>query len=185
MYLPDSSTWVDESAVSLRLCGASRPGHFRGVCTIVLKLFLLTHPTIAIFGQKDFQQCAVIARMVRDLHVPVQLLFAPTIREPDGLALSSRNIYLSSEERAQALVLSQALQATRNAFQNGNTDAASLQSLLQSHIQSAPLARIDYAELVDAHSLQPVTTPSLDTVAIVAVFFGKTRLIDNLPFRNS
>ena len=182
MYAPDASTWVEETAVSQGLCGASRPGHFRGVCTVVLKLFQICQPTHAIFGEKDFQQCAVIQRMVRDLNLPVQLVFEKTVREPDGLALSSRNAYLSPEQRAQAVVLSQSLRAGRKAFLAGTTSAARLQRQIEAHIASAPLARIDYIALVDGSTLEPVRSLRKGCVAALAVFFGRTRLIDNLRF---
>lgn len=180
MYANDASTWVDEANVSSRLCGASRPGHFRGVCTVVLKLFQICQPDIAIFGQKDFQQCAVIARMVRDLNLPVRLVFEPTVREADGLALSSRNAYLSPEERCQAVVLSQALFEAHAAFGAGEKRASFLLKKIQRRIASAPLARIDYIELVDGQTLEPVKTLGTGCVIAVAVFFGKTRLIDNV-----
>jgi pantoate--beta-alanine ligase len=181
MYGPDFSTWVEETVVSQPLCGASRPGHFRGVCTVVLKLFLLSQPTHAIFGKKDFQQCAVIARMVRDLNLPLQLVFEETVREPDGLALSSRNAYLQPEERAQAVVLSEALREARQAFRDRRVSTgAALRRLLQKRIASAPLARIDYLEVVDASTLQPVQKLAPGNVMALAVFFGRTRLIDNL-----
>jgi pantoate--beta-alanine ligase len=180
MYPADFSTWVDESTVSVGLCGGTRPGHFRGVCTVVLKLFQICQPTHAVFGRKDFQQCAVVARMVRDLNLPVRLVFEPTVREADGLALSSRNAYLSDAERAQAVVLHQALQEVRNAVRSGIRSVPTLRRLLEKRIASAPLARVDYIALVCRDSLQPVRTLSKGCVAAVAVFFGRTRLIDNL-----
>ncbi len=183
MYPPDFSTWVDEARVSLPLCGASRPGHFRGVCTVVLKLFNITRADIAVFGLKDFQQCAVIRRMVRDLDVPVRLDLAETVREPDGLALSSRNAYLSAEERAQAPVLRRALLAARASFHAGETRAVTLRRQVEKMISAAPLARIDYVEIVNADTLQPVKTMDRNTVLALAVFLGRTRLIDNLLLR--
>lgn len=182
MYAPDFSTWVDEERVSLPLCGASRPGHFRGVCTVVLKLFNITQPDIAVFGKKDFQQCAVIQRMVRDLDLPVRLVLGETVREPDGLALSSRNIYLTAEERAQAPVIRRAFLAAQEAWRSGETRAAVLLKRVVREIGSADLARIDYIELVNARSLEPVKQVTADTVIAGAVFFGRTRLIDNLWF---
>ncbi len=184
MYSPDFSTWVEELSVSKDLCGSSRPGHFRGVCTVVLKLFLICRPDIAVFGQKDFQQCAVIARMTRDLHVPVRLVFAPTVRESDGLALSSRNTYLSTEERAQAPVLYAALLEARSAVQRGETRASQICKILRRRIAAAPLARADYVAVVDSETLQPVRKISGNTTAAIAVFFGRTRLIDNLCLRH-
>jgi pantoate--beta-alanine ligase len=180
IYPPDFSTWVDESSVSVGLCGGTRPGHFRGVCTVVLKLFQICQPTHAVFGKKDFQQCAVVTRMVRDLNVPVRLVFVPTVRESDGLALSSRNAYLSKAERVQAVVLHQALQEARNAVRSGVRSIPWLRRLLEIRIASAPLARVDYVALVCKNSLEPMRTLSTGCVAAVAVFFGRTRLIDNL-----
>jgi pantoate--beta-alanine ligase len=183
IYPEGFSTYVEETSVSTLLCGASRPGHFRGVCTVVLKLFEIIRPQIAVFGLKDFQQCAVIRRMVRDLHMPVRIVTAETVREPDGLALSSRNQYLSPEERAQAPVLRAALIEARKAWQAGETQAAKLRRLIVSKIKKAPLARIDYVEIADADSLRPVTQANDNTVMALAVFFGRTRLIDNLQLR--
>jgi pantoate--beta-alanine ligase len=180
MYAADHSTWVDEDQVSLPLCGASRPGHFRGVCTVVLKLFTIVAPMAAIFGMKDYQQCAVIRRMVRDLNLPVRIVATPTVREPDGLALSSRNTYLSPEERSQAPVIRQALVAARAAFRRGVKDAEKLRRLVWQTISTAPLARIDYVEVVDGLSLQLTQTAERSTTIAAAVFFGKTRLIDNV-----
>ena len=185
MYPVGFSTSVEESDVSAPLCGASRPGHFRGVCTVVLKLFQITQPAMAVFGLKDFQQCAVIRRMVRDLNLPVKIVPASIVREPDGLALSSRNRYLSSEERAQALVLRQALLRAEAAFKAGETSAAKLRRLLEKTIGTASLARIDYVEVADAVTLRPVKLASRDTVMALAVFFGRTRLIDNLVLRRA
>ncbi len=180
IYPADFSTWVNEEAVSGPLCGSSRPGHFRGVCTVVLKLFTIVQPTAAVFGLKDFQQCAVIRRMVRDLNLPVKIIAAPTVREPDGLALSSRNRFLTPEERAQAPALRRALLAARAAFRKGETSAAKLRKLVEKTIATAPLARVDYIEIRAADSLADVKTATRKTVIALAVFFGKTRLIDNL-----
>lgn len=183
MYGADFSTWVDEERVSQPLCGASRPGHFRGVSTVVLKLFNITRPDIAVFGKKDFQQCAVIQRMVRDLDLPIRLVLAETVREPDGLALSSRNTYLTPEERAQAPVMRRAFVHAKKAWRGGETRAGVLRRQVIREIESAPLARIDYIELVDADTLEPVKQATANTVIAGAVFFGGTRLIDNLWFR--
>jgi pantoate--beta-alanine ligase len=180
MYPGGYSTYVEEGTVSARLCGASRPGHFRGVCTVVLQLLHIVAPAVAVFGLKDYQQCAVIRRMVRDLHLPVRIVAVPTVREPDGLALSSRNRYLTAEERAQAPVLRRALLAARAQFRAGERDAAKLRRTLVSTIATAPLARLDYAEIADAESLAAVKTIARPAVAALAVFFGRTRLIDNL-----
>jgi pantoate--beta-alanine ligase len=180
MYPEGFSTWVTEESVSRFLCGASRPGHFRGVCTVVLKLFLITQPTAAVFGAKDYQQCAVIERMVRDLNLPVRIVAHPTVREPDGLALSSRNAYLSPEERAQAPALRQALLAAFAAHREGETSAAILRRIIEERLRHAPLARIDYVEIVDGETLEPAELAEKGTLCAAAVFFGATRLIDNL-----
>ena len=178
MYRETFSTWVDESAVSSGLCGASRPGHFRGVCTVVLKLFTIVQPDVAVFGLKDFQQCAVIARMVRDLDLPVRLVFAPTVRERDGLALSSRNAYLSPEERAEAPTLRRALLAARAAFAQGEHNSAKLTRLVHGKISG--IARVDYIESVDSATLQPARMMKRGDTIALAAFFGRTRLIDNI-----
>ncbi len=180
IYHADHSTWIDEEQVSAPLCGASRLGHFRGVCTVVLKLFTIIEPDAAVFGLKDYQQCAVIRRMVRDLNLPVRILAAPTVREPDGLALSSRNSYLSVEERAQAAVIRLALLAARAAFRRGVRQGEKLRRLVWQTIGTASLARIDYVEVVDGLTLQPVNNASRGTTIAAAVFFGATRLIDNI-----
>ena len=180
IYAPDHSTWVDETIVSDSLCGASRPGHFRGVCTVVLKLFTITQPDIAIFGRKDYQQSAVIRRMVRDLNLPVRIVVAPTVRDRDGLALSSRNIYLTAEQRAQAPVIRQALLAVQADWRRGVTGVEKLRRLASQIISAAPLARIDYIEIVDGASLQPIKHAQRGSVIAAAVFFDRTRLIDNL-----
>ena len=180
MYPPDFSTWVNEERVSGPLCGASRPGHFRGVCTVVLKLFTIVQPAAAVFGLKDFQQCMVIRRMVRDLNLPVRIVAAPTVREPDGLALSSRNRFLSPAERAQAPVLRHALLAAEAAFRAGETRPARLRALVLKKIATAPLARVDYVDVLDADTLGKIPSARRNTVIALAAFFGKTRLIDNL-----
>lgn len=183
VYAEDFSTWVNEESLSQHLCGASRPGHFRGVCTVVLKLFNIIQPTHAVFGLKDFQQCAIIRRMVRDLNLPVHIEAAETEREPDGLALSSRNKYLSPEERMQAPILRQALLIARTAYRQGETRASALRRIIMRKIGSAPAARIDYVEIAHATTLEPVRQVGKNTVLAVAVFFGQTRLIDNLWIR--
>ncbi|WP_042726020.1 pantoate--beta-alanine ligase [Chthoniobacter flavus] len=183
IYPEGFSTYVEETEVSKFLCGASRPGHFRGVCTVVNKLFQIVQPQIAVFGLKDFQQCAVIRRMVRDLHLPVRIVGVETVRESDGLALSSRNQYLSPEERTQAPILRAALLAAKKAWQDGETSPARLRRLIVQKIGSASLARIDYVEIADADSLHSIERADRNTVMALAVFFGKTRLIDNLRLR--
>jgi pantoate--beta-alanine ligase len=180
MYPEGFSTYVGENTVSSLLCGASRPGHFRGVCTVVLKLFQIIQPQIAIFGLKDYQQCAVIRRMVRDLNLPIRIVTAETVREPDGLALSSRNQYLTAEERSQAPGLRAALLAAREARRAGESDAAVLRRVVVGRIRKASLARIDYVEIVDGRTLQPVRAATAQSVIALAVFFGQTRLIDNI-----
>ena len=180
MYYDDRSVVVEENALSERLCGRSRPGHFRGVCTVVTKLFHLVVPHAAVFGEKDFQQLAIIRRMVRDLNFPVQIIGAPTVREPDGLAASSRNTYLDAEQRAQAPVLRAALLKAAELARSGETSAARIVQAVRERISSASHARIDYIELVDADSLQPIEHAHQNSVVAVAVFFGSTRLIDNI-----
>ena len=177
MYFEDRSTVVEETSLAERLCGASRPGHFRGVTTVVTKLFHLLAPDAAVFGEKDFQQLAIIRRMVRDLDFPIEIIAGPTVREPDGLALSSRNQYLSPEERAQAPVIRAAL---REAAQSKENSARALVATVRKQIEAAPLARIDYVEIVGADDLQPRLTIGPRSLLAVAVFFGPTRLIDNI-----
>lgn len=183
MYPAGFSTFVEESELAKTLCGKSRAGHFRGVCTVVLKLFAITQPAIAVFGLKDFQQCAVIRRMQRDLNLPVRIVAAPTVREPDGLALSSRNRYLSAEERAQAPVLGRAVLAAAAAFRGGEKRAGLLCEKIAGVLATAPLARADYIEIADGETLRPVEKVKRGDVLALAVFFGKTRLIDNLVLR--
>lgn len=180
MYLPGQSIGVDETLLSGGLCGRSRPGHFRGVCTIVAKLFNLVRPAAAVFGLKDYQQLAIIRRMVRDLNFPLAIIAGEIVREPDGLALSSRNVYLTREERAQAPVLRRALLLAEENFRAGERDATVLRFLLENELSGAPLARVDYAEIVDADDLRPIPRVERPAVMVLAVFFGKTRLIDNL-----
>jgi pantoate--beta-alanine ligase len=180
MYFPDRSVTVTESRLSRTLCGATRPGHFDGVCTVVLKLFLLSGCDVAVFGEKDFQQLAVIRRMVRDLNVPVTIIGHPTVREADGLALSSRNVRLTPAQRADAPRLRQALLAARQAFFAGTRSAAGLLEIARQRLADTPLTRIDYLELVDAESLQPVAAVERPAVLATAVFYGEVRLIDHV-----
>ncbi len=177
MYPEGYSTYVNEERVSLGLCGGSRPGHFRGVCTVVLKLFNIIRPDVAVFGEKDYQQSAVIRRMVLDLNVPVRIVVAPTVREPDGLAMSSRNRYLTPEERAQAPVIRQALLRARKAPYQKPADLA---AQVRRDIARARLAKIDYVEVLDAATLEKPGPGARELVVACAVFFGKTRLIDNV-----
>jgi pantoate--beta-alanine ligase len=180
MYFPDRSVKIVENSLSEMLCGRSRPGHFEGVCTVVAKVFHLLAPQAAVFGEKDFQQLAIIRRMVRDLDFPVEIIGVPTVREPDGLALSSRNQYLSADERAQAPVLRASLLKAEKLVRGGETSTARLIAAVRERITSAAAARIDYVEAVDAETLQPVGTVGSNTLLAAAVFFGSTRLIDNL-----
>jgi pantoate--beta-alanine ligase len=177
MYAPDRSTFVEETSLAEGLCGRSRPGHFRGVCTVVTKLFHLLEPDAAVFGEKDFQQLAIIRRMVRDLNFGIEIVGSPTVREPDGLALSSRNQYLSPEERAQAPVIRAAL---LEAAQTNEKSSVAIIAQVREKIATAALARIDYAEIVGADDLQPRLTIEPRSLLAVAVFFGRTRLIDNV-----
>ena len=180
LYSRNYSIWVDEHSLSNSLCGKSRPGHFRGVCTVVAKLFNIIMPDAAVFGMKDFQQLAIIRQMVRDLNFPVEIIAAETVREPDGLALSSRNRYLLPEERVQAPVIRRSLLQAENLVKSGKTNVASLKKSIVSQISKASLAVIDYIEIVDAETLQPVLKVGRNSLIAVAVAFGKTRLIDNL-----
>ncbi len=180
MYADDRSVVVEENALSAKLCGNSRPGHFRGVCTVVTKLFHLLAPHAAVFGEKDFQQLAIIRRLVRDLNIPVEIIGVRTVREADGLAASSRNQYLSSEEREQAAVLRSALLEAADLARNGEASATRIVAAVRERIGSASLARIDYVELVDADTLQAQQQATRNSLVAVAVFFGKTRLIDNI-----
>ena len=177
MYAENRSVFVEESSLSKLLEGKSRPGHFRGVCTVVAKLFHILAPEAAVFGEKDFQQLAIVRRMVRDLNFRINIIAVPTMREDDGLTCSSRNQYLNDEERRQATVLYEALRTVADA---GKKSAGDLTALAQKAISKAPLARIDYVELVDAETLQPVEMVGPNSVFMLAVFFGKTRLIDNI-----
>ena len=177
MYAEDRSVFVEESSLAKTLEGKSRPGHFRGVCTVVAKLFNLLAPDAAVFGEKDFQQLAIVRRMVRDLNFKIDIIAVPTMREDDGLACSSRNQCLNFEERKQATVLYKALHAAANAREKS---AANLVALAQNVISGAPLARVDYVELVDAETLQPIEMVGPNSVLVLAAFFGKTRLIDNI-----
>jgi len=177
MYADNRSVFVDESSLANTLEGRSRPGHFRGVCTVVAKLFNILSPDAALFGEKDFQQLAIVRRMVRDLNFKIGIVAVPTVREEGGLAYSSRNQYLSVQERKQAPVLYKALCAAANADKKSASDVV---AIAREIIREAPLAAIDYVEVVDAENLQPVERVGLNSVLLLAVFFGKTRLIDNI-----
>jgi len=174
-----AATWVEETALSRRFEGERRPGHFRGVCTVVAKLFHIVQPDLAVFGQKDYQQLKVVQRMVRDLRFPIEIESAPTVREPDGLALSSRNAGLSAAERAQAAVLSKALRVAHDLFTEGEPNAHRLEAAMQRTVSLAPSARLDYAQIVDGETLEPVAKVQSGNVALIAAHMGKVRLIDN------
>ena len=173
------STFVVEGELSRRMEGASRPTHFRGVTTVVAKLFNIVLPNVAVFGQKDFQQAAILRRMTTDLNFPVKIIIAPTQRERDGLAMSSRNKFLDAEQRAQATILFHALQAATLAVKSKTISAARLKSDLKEFFTAAPLARLDYVEFFEPGTLAPVAQVRRGTQMALAVFFGKTRLIDN------
>jgi pantoate--beta-alanine ligase len=173
-------TWVTVEGLSGRLCGKSRPGHFRGVATIVAKLFNIVEPELAFFGQKDAAQVAVIKQMVSDLSIPVQIEVCPIAREPDGLALSSRNAYLSSDERKMALVLNASLQRAHKLFDDGERDAAKIAQAAKKAFVWQPAVKLDYFEIVDPDTLEPVQSINKRTLVAVAAFVGNTRLIDNI-----
>lgn len=179
MYAPDFCTYVDMDHLTKGLCGKTRLIHFRGVCTVVSKLFHIVQPDRAYFGQKDAQQLAVIRRMVRDLNMPLTIVGCPIIREEDGLAKSSRNTYLSAEERKAALCLSRGLNKGKAAVEAGETDAEKVKAIITAEIEAEPLSRIDYVEIVDWNNLEPVSSTEGSILAAVAVYIGKTRLIDN------
>lgn len=179
MYAPDFCTYVDMDHLTKGLCGKTRPIHFRGVCTVVSKLFHIVQPDRAYFGQKDAQQLAVIRRMVRDLNMPLTIVGCPIIREEDGLAKSSRNTYLSAEERKAALCLSRGLNKGKAAVEAGETDAEKVKAIITAEIEAEPLSCIDYVEIVDWNNLEPVSSTEGSILAAVAVYIGKTRLIDN------
>lgn len=179
MYAPDFCTYVDMDHLTKGLCGKTRPTHFRGVCTVVSKLFHIVQPDRAYFGQKDAQQLAVIRRMVRDLNMPLDIIGCPIVREDDGLAKSSRNTYLSTDERKAALCLSRGLNKGKAAIDAGETDAAKVKAIITAEIEAEPLARIDYVEMVDWNNLEPVDSTAGSILTAIAVYIGKTRLIDN------
>jgi pantoate--beta-alanine ligase len=180
MYAADRSVFVEETSLANTLEGKSRPGHFRGVCTVVAKLFNILAPGAAVFGEKDFQQLAIIRRMVRDLNFKIEIVGVPTVREDNGLACSSRNQYLNADERKQATVLRRALLAAADQAKAGEESAKRIVDLARTAIGEAPLARIDYIDLVDAESLQPIEVVRPKSRLALAVFFGQTRLIDNI-----
>jgi pantoate--beta-alanine ligase len=180
IYPPGFSTWVEVGGVSERLEGASRPGHFRGVATVVAKLFNIVEPDHAYFGQKDAQQTVVVKKMVADLNMNLQVVVIPTVRESDGLAMSSRNIYLSIEERKQAPVLYRSLQLAERLYKDGERDAGTIRRQMTDLIRQQSLARIEYISIADGVTLQELETIQQPAVLSMVVRFGKTRLLDNV-----
>lgn len=185
MYLPDFCSFVDMTGLTKGLCGKTRPIHFRGVCTVVTKLFNIVMPDRAYFGEKDAQQLAVIKQMVKDLNMPLEIIGCPIIREADGLAKSSRNTYLSKEERLAALVLNRSLIAARESLEKGERNVGKLKALIGSILEVEPLARVDYVEVVDALNLKTVEIINKPVLVAIAVYIGKTRLIDNFTYYKS
>ena len=179
MYLPGFSTWVEVEGLTRPLEGAARPDHFRGVTTVVTKLFNAVQPQKAYFGQKDAQQAAVIRKMTRDLNFPIEIVVCPTVREPDGLAMSSRNSYLSPEERTAAPILFRALTTAKSAYENGERNADALRKTMSDVLASEPLANQQYVSCADYDTLEELTTVTDKSLLSMAVFIGKTRLIDN------
>jgi pantoate--beta-alanine ligase len=180
MYPPGSSTWVQVDGLSDKLCGQSRPGHFRGVTTVVAKLFQIVQPDCAFFGQKDAAQLAIIRRMVRDLHLPVDIVTCPIVREADGLAMSSRNTYLDPQQRKSALALYRSLLRVQKDFGAGERNAARLIAAGKGTISAEPSVQLDYFAIVDPQTLDPVAELDQPALVAVAAFVGRTRLIDNL-----
>jgi len=180
MYPPGISTWVDVEGVTKRLEGAARPGHFRGVSTVVAKLFNIVEPARAYFGQKDAQQVVVIKKMVTDLNMNLEIVVAPTQREPDGLAMSSRNVYLNPEERQAAVVLWRSMNLAKGLWQEGERDAEKLRNEMVALIKKEPLARIDYVSMADPETLDELSQIKGSALVSMAVYVGKTRLIDNM-----
>lgn len=176
----EPTTWVTVDGLSDRLCGQSRPGHFRGVATVVAKLFHIVEPDVAFFGQKDAAQVAVIKRMVRDLNIPVQVAVCPIVRESDGLALSSRNAYLRPDERKMALVLHASLQRAQKMFDDGERDAARIETEAKKAFVWQPAVKLDYFEIVDPETLESIAEIKKQSLVAVAAFVGNTRLIDNI-----
>lgn len=179
MYFADNCTFVDMDKLTKGLCGKTRPTHFRGVCTVVSKLFHIVTPDKAYFGQKDAQQLAVIRRMVRDLNFGVQIVGCPIVREADGLAMSSRNTYLSREERKAALILHKSLMLGKEMAEQGEREATKIKAAIIRNIETEPLARVDYVEIVDPDTLEELERVEGEALMAMAVYIGKTRLIDN------
>ncbi|UZP68679.1 pantoate--beta-alanine ligase [Desulfovibrio mangrovi] len=181
MYAPDHATWVEVPELAQGLCGLSRPTHFRGVCTVVMKLFMLTLPSLAVFGQKDWQQVAIIKRMVRDLNVPVQILPSPIVREHDGLALSSRNVYLTESERAQAPAIQSSLRLAKKLVSEGTMEISVLAEAIRAHwAANLPDGEEDYLSFVHPDTLAPLSRIDGPALCAVAVRLGKARLLDNI-----
>lgn len=180
MYPPGSEVRLSPGPIAERWEGAARPGHFTGVLTVVAKLFHLVEPDVACFGQKDIQQLTLVRRMVRDLDWPVEIVAVPTVREPDGLALSSRNAYLNAEDRSRAVVLSRALQAAHQAWRGGETRAAGLEARMRQELGREPMVVVEYISIADPETFEPVDTTDQRTVVSIAARIGGTRLIDNI-----
>jgi len=179
MYVPGYQTYVNVEELPRSHCGRTRPTHFRGVATVCTKLFNIVLPHRAFFGQKDYQQAAVIKRMVKDLNMNLEIMVLPTVREADGLAMSSRNVYLQPEERKQAVCLRESLEIAKDMVRKGETEAQKIVAAMRRHIESKPKARVDYVSIADTETLAELETITGEAVALVAVYFGKTRLIDN------
>jgi len=179
IYPPGYATYVNVEGLTDVLCGATRPGHFRGVTTVVCKLFNVVQPMVALFGEKDFQQLAVIRRMTTDLNLPVEIVGLPIVREADGLAMSSRNVYLSAEERRQALALSKGLALARQMAVGGECDGVAIVAAVRALIEAGPDARIDYVQICHRETLHEQSRVDADSVLLLAVTVGRTRLIDN------
>lgn len=182
MYFDDFSTFVDMNGLTNELCGKSRPIHFRGVCTVVTKLFNIVSPDKAYFGEKDAQQLAIIKRMVRDLNIDVEVIGCPIVREKDGLAKSSRNTYLSEDERCASTILNKALNLAKSKIQDGEREVENIIEIIKNKISEEKLARIDYIEVVDSFSMENVKEINKSVLVAIAVFIGKTRLIDNFTY---
>ena len=183
MYCDDFVTFVNMNGLTEGLCGKSRPTHFRGVCTVVTKLFNIVKADRAYFGEKDAQQLAVIKRLVRDLNIDIEIIGCPIVREEDGLAKSSRNVYLSKDERAAAIVLNRALKEAHRLINNGERNSCIIKKFIEDIISNEELAKVDYVEVVDALNLKKVDIIERDTLIAIAVYIGKTRLIDNFTFK--
>jgi pantoate--beta-alanine ligase len=180
MYPASYNSWVEVLAVTDKLEGAARPGHFRGVSTVVAKLFNIVQPDISYFGQKDAQQCVVIKKMVKDLNMPLEIIIVPTVREPDGLAMSSRNVYLNADERRQATVLNRSLHLATKLWSQGQRDAGKVRQEMTALIQQQPLANIEYISIADTDTLEELKEMKSGTLISMVVRFGKTRLLDNI-----